>query len=49
VVRSVAFSPNGKTVASGGEEETVHLWNIVTDRELLVFPTEQAHSRGSAS
>jgi WD40 repeat protein len=29
-----------KTLASGGEDKKVRLWNVLTGQELLVFPTE---------
>jgi WD40 repeat protein/energy-coupling factor transporter ATP-binding protein EcfA2 len=33
-VYSVAFSPDGKTMASGLRDNTIHLWDVVTGKEI---------------
>jgi WD40 repeat protein len=33
-VESVAFSPNGTTVASGSRDDTIRLWNVATHKQL---------------
>jgi WD40 repeat protein len=35
-VLSVAFSPDGRTLASSGDDSTVRMWNVATQQELLV-------------
>lgn len=36
-VRAVTFSPDGKTMASGGQDNTVRIWEIATGKELRRF------------
>ena len=42
-VSSVAFSPDGKLLASGSNDNTMKLWDVATGRELRTFT---GHSRG---
>ncbi len=36
-VSSVAFTPDGKTLASGSSDNTIKLWEVATGRELRTF------------
>jgi RNA polymerase sigma factor (sigma-70 family) len=38
-VKSVAFSPDGKTLASAGQDGSIHLWDLSTGKEQAAFPT----------
>jgi WD40 repeat protein len=38
-----AFSPDSKTIASGGEDGAVSLWNVATGQAMLQLPTHSSH------
>ncbi|ALF52903.1 hypothetical protein ACX27_08590 [Nostoc piscinale CENA21] len=42
VVTSVAFSPDGKTLASGSHDKTIKIWNVATGQEIR---TLNGHSK----
>src|SRR5205823_13308899 len=39
-VWSMAYSPDGKTLATGGNDQTVRLWDVVRKRALLALRTQ---------
>ncbi|GAC1368122.1 MAG: hypothetical protein NVSMB44_34330 [Ktedonobacteraceae bacterium] len=41
-VITVAWSPNGRKIASGGLDSTVHIWQVVNSQHLLTY---RGHSR----
>lgn len=41
-VRGIAISPDGKTLASGGLDDTVRLWNIETGRQMHLLKRHQS-------
>jgi WD40 repeat protein len=45
-VKSVSFSPDGQTLATGSDDKTIKLWNVATGKEIL---TLQGHQKSVKS
>ncbi len=48
VVNTVSWSPDGKHVASGGSDQTVRVWGVVTGKELHIYSHHQGEVRALA-
>ena len=47
-VRSVAFSPDGRTLASGSDDNTIKLWNVQSQRQITTLTGHSNHVRSVA-
>jgi WD40 repeat protein len=44
-VWTVAFDPSGSVVASGGDDETIKLWNVYTGECLKTLRSDRPYER----
>jgi WD40 repeat protein len=48
-VNSLAFSPDGKTIASASKDNTVKLWDRATGQEIITLPSERYANNGHSN
>src|SRR5262249_24885300 len=41
--RAVAFSPDGRRIATGGDDGCVRVWDVAGSKELMTLPLPDAH------
>ncbi len=47
-IESLAFSPDGKLVASAGSERTIRIWDLATGKQLLKIVGDQQQVNAAA-
>lgn len=48
-VNAIAFSPDGKTIATGSSDKTVKLWNVASYQEMVTLRHEDSEIQDEAS